>query len=199
MELLWMLDFIVWTVEDFRCVFHWLLIYMFGFELNMSLCCSCYLFAESFSVQGVCFNCASFVGFGVKQKNRSSPACQGEQINSCVPNHILLYLTLNILSAEMHWSAFTLKSMRNCSVLLAQNYYSVQKLSVKRWTHPKQTPYWWRRGSYITNFSTFKMVAGHYSRGFSCTTDMATECCHVTQMQVTHVFALSTTMCTVVR
>ncbi len=38
------------------------------------------------------------------------------------------------------------------------------------------------------------MVASDYSRWFSCTTDLVTECRCVVQMQVIHVSALSTTM-----
>ncbi len=41
-------------------------------------------------------------------------------------------------------------------------------------SHPQQMPYWWLRGSYVTNFSTFEMESGHYSRGFSHTTDLVT-------------------------
>ncbi len=41
-------------------------------------------------------------------------------------------------------------------------------------SHPQQMPYWWRRGKYVTNFPTFEMVAGHYSRGFSHTSVLAT-------------------------
>ncbi len=75
---------------------------------------------------------------------------------------------------------------------------TVQKLGVEQWTlHTLNKRHIGDvEEVYVTNFSTFKLMAGHYSRGFSCTTDLATVNVCVAQM---HVFALSTTMYTVVR